>query len=122
MHTSGRLWLWQRSRVALGGSLPRTAALGGHDDDGQTGRVDFVMMRSTRHSEPRGGVGGTRPLRVAIFHREIPNARAERLGKNQRRPLILYDSGGGGGYRPIFVSGHGRPFHATSVSPVDTSH
>jgi len=57
----------------------------------QTGRVDLVMTCSTRHIRyPTPREGGARHS-AAIFHREIPNVRADRRRKNRprRRPLML---------------------------------
>ena len=80
------------------------------------------LCNDAQHASLRTPRWGGR-LRVAIFHREIPNARAEH---RPQKPTTTVNTIriAAAGYRPIFVSGHGRPFHAsaTSVSPVDTSH
>jgi len=95
--------------------LSRTA--GWTRRNGQTGRVDSVMMHSTRQPRRRRHIDRCRrrwptwqravPDRsgrgfrtVAIFHREIRNARAERVRQKATVNAIRHGDG------------HGRPFHA----------
>jgi len=79
---------------------------------GQTGRVDLVMMFSTR---PGPRVGGAR-YRAAIFHRtaKFRTRGAERRKNRRRRPLTAYIIYGRVRCDDeMFVSGHGRrPFRA----------
>ena len=87
--------IWTVAVAAGTGRVRCRGRLGGHDVDVARRRTDCkgglcndAEHASHPHGDPRA-VGGTPPTSTlpAIFHREIPNARAERNRKN-RRPTV----------------------------------